>query len=80
MPEHRRHQAVLWLLGILSSIQGEGTAFVLQDPVDPNQNPEGLPTTNGAGTVPKSVRQHKVVYAVVSDCLSDCLWHRLELL
>ena len=50
VPEHRRHQAVLWLLGILSSIQGEGTAVVLQNPVDPNQNPEGLPSSNGAGT------------------------------
>ena len=42
--------SVLWLLGILSSMQSEGTAVVLQNPVDSNQNLEGLHTTNGSGT------------------------------
>ena len=46
-----KHQpALLWLLGILSSIQSEGASVVLQNPVDSNQNTEGLHTTNGAGT------------------------------
>ena len=46
----KHHPAVLWLLGIVSSIQGEGAAVVLQNPGDSNQNPKCLHTTNGTGT------------------------------